>query len=67
MTILLNTYLFSFLEVFVFSVSETNWKKYPFDWNLTTTIGITYAASPKYDPQLICTAHAHGVRVVALG
>ena len=50
-----------FLQVFVFMVSNTNWKFY--DWNKITTI----ASFTTFDPDLLCYAHSKGVRIVPKG
>ncbi|XP_067892714.1 di-N-acetylchitobiase-like [Heterodontus francisci] len=48
-------------EVIVFDVGGTDWKHY--DWSKITTI----AAFGKFDPVLLCYAHASNVRVVMKG
>ncbi|XP_070557003.1 di-N-acetylchitobiase-like [Ptychodera flava] len=48
-------------ETFVFRTAGSTWKNY--DWSKITTVGVF----GEYDPQLMCTAHAHGVRLVQAG
>ena len=48
-------------EVFAFSVNNTTWRSY--DWSRLTTV----ALFTPLDPEMLCTAHAHGVRVVFSG
>jgi di-N-acetylchitobiase len=45
-------------EMFVFQLNEGDWKYY--DWSFVTTMG----AFGTWDPQMLCTAHAHNARVV---
>ncbi|CAH1777543.1 unnamed protein product [Owenia fusiformis] len=47
-------------EVFIFSLSKTNWKLY--DWDkVTTVVMVGY-----YNPELLCYAHSKGARAVAI-
>ncbi|XP_075038104.1 di-N-acetylchitobiase-like [Mixophyes fleayi] len=48
-------------EVYVFHVRDKNWKNY--DWSQVTTI----ALFAPYDSELMCFAHAKGVRFVLTG
>ncbi|XP_077994306.1 di-N-acetylchitobiase-like [Glandiceps talaboti] len=48
-------------EVFIFRTGGSTWKHY--DWSKITTV----ASFGEYDPQLMCTAHAHGARLVQAG
>ena len=48
-----------FLQVFTFTVTNSNWKLY--DWGKITTIA---AFQKPIDPSLVCFAHSKGIRVV---
>ncbi|XP_029355837.1 di-N-acetylchitobiase [Echeneis naucrates] len=48
-------------EVFVFDVGGKEWKSY--NWSMVTTV----ATFGRYDPELMCFAHANGARVVLKG
>lgn len=47
----------------IFGFGSGNWEH--FDWSVLTTVVPTALHPTDIDPQLICHAHAHGVRVVA--
>lgn len=49
-------------EVFVFSTAASNWPSY--NWTMLTTIAVAGLGS--FDPNMVCKAHAEGVRVVLL-